>query len=41
MQKKKATALQPKVFLTGIHQLLITSKGHSAFPSPNLCQGQL
>jgi len=29
------------MFLTGIHLLLVTSKGRSAFRSANHCQGQL
>jgi hypothetical protein len=38
---KHSTALQPNVFLTEIHRLLLTSKGRSTFPSANNFQGQL
>jgi hypothetical protein len=39
--RKNTTALQLDVFVTGIHRLLVTSKGRSAFPSTKNCQGQL
>ena len=38
---KKRRHFVPKFFLTGIHQLLITSKERSAIPSANICQGQM
>jgi len=38
---QKATAIHPTVFLAGIHRLLLTHKGVSAFPSANNCQGEL
>jgi len=38
---QNTTALQPNVFVTGIHLLLATNKRQSAFASANLCQGQL
>jgi len=38
---QNTTALQPSTFLSEIHQLLITKKRKSAFPSANNCQGQL
>ena len=41
LQAQNTTALQPIVFLTGIHRLLVTSKGRSASPSAYHCQGQL
>ena len=41
LHAQNTTALQPKLFLTGLHQLLVTSKGRSILPSPNHCQGQL
>jgi hypothetical protein len=38
---KHSTALQPNVFLTGTHRLLLTSKGRSTSCGANNCQGQL
>jgi len=38
---QNTTAIQPNVFVTGIHLLLATNKRQSAFASANLCQGQL
>jgi hypothetical protein len=38
---QNTTAIQPNVFLTGIHRLLVTRKGRSSFPSANNCQGQM
>jgi hypothetical protein len=38
--KKKETVIEPDVFLIGIHRLPVTSKGRSAFPKVNHCQGQ-
>jgi hypothetical protein len=38
---QNTTALQPNLFLTGIHQLLVTNKGPSPFLSAKNCQGQL
>jgi len=35
------TAHQPDVFLTGVHWLLATDSGGSAFPRANNCQGHL
>ena len=37
---QNTTALQLNIFLSGIYRLLIRSKGPSAFPSANNCQGQ-
>jgi len=39
-QAQNTTAFQPNGFLTGIHWLLVTSKGRSALPSAKHCQGQ-
>ena len=38
---RHTTALQPNLFLTGIHRLLVTNKWRPSFPSPNNCQGHL
>jgi hypothetical protein len=38
---QNTTALQPNVFLTGIHRLLVTKKGQSSLPGANHCSGQL
>jgi hypothetical protein len=38
---QNTTALLPNIFLSGIHQLLVTYKKLSAFPGANNCQGQL
>jgi len=38
---QNVTALQPSLFLTGIHLLLVASKGLPSFPNTNHCQGQL
>ena len=38
---QNTTALQPNAFLTGIHRILVTKKGRSAFLSANNCQSQL
>jgi hypothetical protein len=38
---QNTTARQLNVFLAGMHRLLVTNKGGSAFPSTNNCQGQL
>ena len=35
---QSTTVLQSTAFFTGIHRLLVTNKGRSAFPSPNNCQ---
>ena len=40
-QAQNKTTLQPDVFVTGIHQLLVKNKEMSAFPSAKHCQGQL
>jgi hypothetical protein len=39
--QKKPTALPRNVFLTGVHQLLVTDRVESAFVIANNCQGQL
>jgi hypothetical protein len=41
LHAQNTTALQLDLFLTGIHQSLVTNKEVSAFPSANHCQGQL
>jgi hypothetical protein len=33
------TAFQANLFLTGIHLLMVTGTGWSAFPGANHCQG--
>ena len=38
---QNTTALQPNVMLIGIHWLLVTNTGQSAFPGANNCQDQL
>jgi hypothetical protein len=40
-QAQNTTALQPNVFLTTVHGLLVTNKEGSAFPSAKHCQIQL
>jgi len=40
-QAQNTTALQPNLFLTGIHRLLVTNRWRPYFPSPNNCQGHL
>jgi len=35
------TALQPNIFLNGIHPLQVTKEGRSSFPSASQFQGQL
>jgi hypothetical protein len=39
-QAQGPTALQPIVFLTGIHQLLVLNVSRSDFPLRNHCKGQ-
>jgi hypothetical protein len=39
--KQNMTPLQPSLFVTGIHGLLVTSNRMSSFPSADHCQGQL
>jgi len=39
--QKNVTAHQPDVFLTGVHWLLATDNGRSAFARANNCQGHL
>jgi len=41
LHAQNTTALQPNLFLTVLHQLLITSKGRSILSSSNHCQCQL
>jgi len=38
---QNTTARHANIFVTGIHQLLFTNKGQSAFPSGNNCRDQL
>jgi hypothetical protein len=38
---QNTTALQPNVFLVGIHPLLFTNKGGPSFSTADNCQGQL
>jgi len=38
---KNTTAIQPNVFLTGIHRLFVTSNRRSSIPRANTCQSQL
>jgi len=38
---RHTTALQPNLFLTGMHRLLVTNKWRPSFPRPNNCQGHL
>jgi hypothetical protein len=38
---QNTTALELNAFLTGIHRLLVTSKGQSLFPSAYHFQGQM
>ena len=40
-RKKRRLQLSPNVCFTTIHRLLFTTKGRSASPSANNCQGQL
>jgi len=35
------TSLQPNVFVTGVHRLLVTRNGRSVFSSVNHSQGYL
>jgi len=35
------TALEPNVFVTGVHKLLVTNNGRSAFYNVNHSQGYL
>ena len=39
LHAQNAAEFQTNVSVTGIHRLLVTNKGRSAFPSTN-CQGQ-
>jgi hypothetical protein len=39
--QKRTTALQPGVFLSGIHRVLLKNKVRSAFASANNCQSQI
>ena len=41
LHAQNTTALQPNVFLIGIHRILVTNNGRSAFLSATHCQGQL
>ena len=41
LHAQNASSLHPDVLLTGMHWWVVTSKGMSAFPTTNNCQGQL
>jgi hypothetical protein len=40
-EAQNTTVLQPNVFLTETHCVLVTNNGQSSFPSPNHFQGQI